>query len=351
MPPMKHTIFIPVLALVLSAFVLSGCGPTRTWDPSNPPEAAVSASGLSKRIVIFAPVEVDVIKSEYPAASLDFARSMARRTDFLVTNVEAWFGETLPLSSSSRWDAGPLGAAAGAHNVVLTRLVDVERSRGVGPRPDRLKATVMVRVIDHNGVEIWANEFNGYADDSGSPRIINDAAKPVSKAAWDACDTAVWGLRRFFDSLGAPGRTTPDRDAPVQGDVALIDVEFSSIPENADIFVDGIFRGTTPTVVPLPVKTMTVRIERAGFKPWQREVRPSPEMRIQPALAPLDGSGAEAQAVPRPGEQARSSGVDSSADAIQRRPAAPTVTPPEQPRQPEGDPMEELDGVDLPPVE
>ncbi|TVR11809.1 MAG: PEGA domain-containing protein [Planctomycetota bacterium] len=349
---MKHTILFPIVALVLSAFVLSGCGTARTWDPANPPEATVSASGLSKRIVIFAPVEVDKIKAEYPAASLDFARSMARRTDFLVTNVEAWFGETLPISNSSRWNAGPLGSAAGAHNVVLTRLVDIERSRGAGPRPDRLTATVMVRVLDNNGAEIWANEFKGFADDAGSPRIINDAAKPVSKAVWDACDTAVWGLRRFFDSLGAPGGTTPDRGAPVHGDVALIDVEISSIPENADIFVDGIFRGTTPTTVPLPVKTMTVRIERSGFKPWQREVRPSPEMRIQPALGPLDGSGAQTQTVPRPGEQPSSSAVDSSADAIQRRPAAPTVTPPSsERRQQDSDPMEELDGVDLPPVE
>ena len=40
-------------------------------------------------------------------------------------------------------------------------------------------------------------------------------------------------------------------------------------------------------VLPLPVTEQTIRIERAGYTPWEREVKPSPEMRIQPALFPI----------------------------------------------------------------
>ena len=352
---MNKTTFSMLLGLTLVVSVFTACGGTRTWDPGNQPTASTSSSGIVRRIVLFAPVDASMIAADYPAAPLELARSMARRADLLTSNVESWVGETLPNSSNSRWNAGPLGAASGAHNVVLTQVVDIERSRPIGPRPGRITATVAMRVLDAAGNQVWANEFRGFADDVSSTRQVSDASNPVSKAVWDACDTGIWGLRRWFDAVGAPGSPRPDFSAPVAGDVALIDVTISSIPEHADIFVDDIFRGTTPAVVPLPVQMMTVRIERAGFTPWQREVRPSPDMRIQPALLPLIGG--DGNALPLPSEPAGSSRVDSDPAAVtvpERRPAPPIVEPPAE-RAPEAgparDPVEELRGVDLPPVE
>jgi hypothetical protein len=45
-----------------------------------------------------------------------------------------------------------------------------------------------------------------------------------------------------------------------------------------------VFKGTTPQAIPLPPKPLTIRIERAGYKPWTREVTPVPGLRVQPAL-------------------------------------------------------------------
>ncbi|TVR44938.1 MAG: PEGA domain-containing protein [Planctomycetota bacterium] len=352
-----------ITVLAIAGLLLVGCGSPRTWDPNNKPQETATPGGLVQRIVLFAPVDASVIHEDYPAANTELARSMARRADMLITNTEAWVGSTLPNSSDRRWNQGPVGAASGAHYVVLTRITGIERSRSIGPRPGRITATVLVRVINPDGEEIWTNEFRGFADDVNNPRIVSDAGRPVSKAAWDACDTALWGLRRMFDARGLPGRVRPDRTAPVLEEAALIDVTISSIPENADIFVDGIFRGNTPTVVPLPVKMMNIRIERAGFKPWEREVRPSPEMRIQPALQPLAGSAPAGNTLPRPSEPVPAS-VDNdpsavtvpdrsqgSAPAAEEAPAPqPTVQPRPAPA-PAANPVEELRGVDLPPVE
>lgn len=372
MPPTCHsmkTTHLLILAVLATASLFSiGCTGTRTWDPDNAP--ATNANGVTKRIVIFAPVDASLVHEEYPAANMELARSMAQRTDLIANSVESWVGETLPISSSPQWDQGPIGATSGAHNVVLTQLINIERTRPLGPNPGRVIATVRMRVFNVAGQQLWANEFRGFADDETTVRTMADSAQPVAKAAWDACDTGVWGLKRWLDSVGLPNSRN-DFAAPVLDEPALIDVTISSIPENADIFVDGIFRGTTPTVVPLPVQMMSVRIERAGYVPWEREVRPSPEMRIQPALQPTQGSEPAGNALPLPSEQPVAPTVDSDPSAVTTPPPrqAPVVEEPadegeDEPAVEEVDeappvrsseagpaPVEELRGVDLPPVE
>jgi PEGA domain len=49
-------------------------------------------------------------------------------------------------------------------------------------------------------------------------------------------------------------------------------VMVSSEPSGADIYVDGNFMGSTPSQIPLPAGSHTVRIEAKGQKPWGRTV-------------------------------------------------------------------------------
>src|SRR5438034_4345590 len=47
-------------------------------------------------------------------------------------------------------------------------------------------------------------------------------------------------------------------------------VVIKSVPESADITVDGKFVGSTPSTLRLTLGDHTISVEKSGFKPWQR---------------------------------------------------------------------------------
>jgi hypothetical protein len=68
--------------------------------------------------------------------------------------------------------------------------------------------------------------------------------------------------------------TAPTTVAPQQGitvpETATLVVD--SVPTGSDITVDGKYAGSTPSTLRLPPGDHVVRIEKTGFKPWQRTV-------------------------------------------------------------------------------
>jgi hypothetical protein len=67
---------------------------------------------------------------------------------------------------------------------------------------------------------------------------------------------------------------------------ALSAVEIKSVPDGADITVDGKFIGNTPSTVRLQPGDHKVSIQKSGFKPWERTVSVSPgaNVTINPTL-------------------------------------------------------------------
>jgi PEGA domain len=57
--------------------------------------------------------------------------------------------------------------------------------------------------------------------------------------------------------------------AKVTGQKLLVE----SIPERADIEVDGSFRGNTPSAVELAPGDHTVVVSKDGYKSWQRRIK------------------------------------------------------------------------------
>lgn len=68
---------------------------------------------------------------------------------------------------------------------------------------------------------------------------------------------------------GAPGST---QEASTEGP-GLIKVSFTSIPDGADIEVDGNFVGSTPSSVELAPGDHAVAIKRAGYATWDRKLK------------------------------------------------------------------------------
>ncbi len=75
---------------------------------------------------------------------------------------------------------------------------------------------------------------------------------------------------------------------------ALSAVEIRSMPDGADITVDGKFVGSTPSTVRLPPGDHKVSIQKSGFKPWERTVSVSPgaNVTINPTLEQLPNPAA-----------------------------------------------------------
>src|SRR3984893_18248896 len=75
----------------------------------------------------------------------------------------------------------------------------------------------------------------------------------------------------------APPAATPNAgptDAPPvspdQG--AAAELEVSSIPDGADIEIDGNFVGSTPSTVGVAAGPHQISVKKAGFKPWERKI-------------------------------------------------------------------------------
>jgi hypothetical protein len=49
----------------------------------------------------------------------------------------------------------------------------------------------------------------------------------------------------------------------------------SSLPDGADIEVDGSFVGNTPSDIDVPAGDHTVTVKKTGFQPWEKKLKVS----------------------------------------------------------------------------
>ncbi|MBA3707999.1 MAG: PEGA domain-containing protein [Planctomycetes bacterium] len=252
------------------------------WPPHDQPATvSPSAADSGKRVIVFAPIAAGPLAADYAEARLQFAFDLASRIDLLTKDYDGQAGEELPDSDAQDWSRGPVPATAGAYLTVLTRVLEIKRNQGVADMHERqgtILATVEMKAVDGSGQVVFLKKAVGQASGSGSAKLMSDSSKPESLAAWDACSTAVGALIKY---------TSQSNDVAVPASGSFIVVDVDSDPTRADIVVDGSFLGTTPMKLQLPQKVVTVRIERQGYQPWQRQLTPSKDMRIQPVLAKL----------------------------------------------------------------
>ena len=273
---------LTILSVALFALTITGCNEPRVWDPN---ETHVTPEG--KKTVLFAPITSGVLADTWPESRTVLASDMAVRIDTLVDDVEAWSGDELPGSDDPRWQQGAvLGEARGADMVFLTRVTNVV----IDPPSDlnpKVEATVRVEAIDAQGKVFWFKEAVGRVANETSPKFMGPDKEPVAQAVWAGCAKALSAVKTMLDNSGMwVEPKDPTKVGPAEPGV-LVDVAINSTPPNADILVDGIFRGTTPTVVPLSVKKIKLRIQRQGYQVWEMDVEPTSGMNINPALEPL----------------------------------------------------------------
>ena len=77
--------------------------------------------------------------------------------------------------------------------------------------------------------------------------------------------------RAKFDPTYQNAAASSATTAAAQGLVSV-----NSVPDGADVEVDGSFIGNTPSQVTLPAGDHTVRVSKTGFKPWERKLKVTP---------------------------------------------------------------------------
>lgn len=284
--------------LIALLFATAACqrGQKTAWEDRTQEDMA---SDIDKRTVLFAPVAAGAITEVHAEARDVFATDMAKHINTLVSDAHAWASVAIPASDAPAWEQGPVGSAAGAHLVILTEIQNVTEESGGALATGSVSATVRLRAINAAGQEVWRkNNLTASVPADSSPKFMHAGSHPRSKAAWEACKKGLWDLRGWLNSLSSPGPAQANQPDPNLA--PMLSVLVTSIPEGADILIDGVFKGNTPQTVVLPVNEVEVRIQRAGYQPWVRRVTASPEMKIQPALMPLDVPPPVSEAVPAP---------------------------------------------------
>jgi hypothetical protein len=61
-------------------------------------------------------------------------------------------------------------------------------------------------------------------------------------------------------------------DQPAERPYEKVQVDITSEPAGADIYLDDVFVGSTPSKVPISPGDHTVRVGRANFKEWTRKL-------------------------------------------------------------------------------
>jgi hypothetical protein len=277
------------LCLILSLFVFSGCvRDANRWSEADgeakPAAVAVEKTGGDARIVLFAPINLGPLATIYPDGAVELPHKMANYIDLLVKDADGRVGELLPRSGDPAWDAGRVPAAGGAHLVILTSVIDLTRVEGVPDSTGRQYtqiAVIELRAVDIDGRVVVNKQIKSQIPYVRSGKFMGAVNEPESLATWQSLSTGCGLIKDYLDS-------NPNlRVIPVQqptGAINMIEVTIDSDPPKADILIDGVFRGTTPQVIPLPAKQTTITIERQGYHSWTRALLPVTGMRIQPGL-------------------------------------------------------------------
>jgi hypothetical protein len=254
--------------------------------------------------VLIAPVAVPQLAAVWPDAGQQFAFDLANRIDILGKDANAWALETLPVSGDPAWNSH-VAAADGANWIVQTKILDLQ----LGPSPlgPQWVAHAEMRAVDAKGTVVFLKSAHGTAQNVDMAKLMAPDSRPDSLAAWGACTNAVSALieaLRVRQEIPAAVVAQPaPAPAPVEP-VVPVAITVTSVPDHADVLVDGKFRGTTPLALTLSTAAVKLRIERQGFQPWERELVPSADLQISPALTPLpQAAPAEPQPAPAKADQ------------------------------------------------
>lgn len=208
-----------------------------------------------------------------------------------ITDSESW--SVAGSSGGSRGSYG--GAMAGGARPQTAEIIKTfgERCPQVRINNIQEKADFIV-VLDHEGGKGALRHKNKVAvfERISGDSVFSKSTLSLGGSVQDACDAIIRDWVAHGDAMRAavvaaqagaaapspaPPAPAPAAPAPPASSVnrSTAKISVASVPDSADIEVDGSFVGNTPSDVQVAEGEHTVTVKKAGFKDWERKLKVS----------------------------------------------------------------------------
>jgi hypothetical protein len=201
------------------------------------------------------------------------------------------------ITDSQSWSiAGQSGGAGGAGGGMMAggaRPQTAEIIKTFGQRCPQVivnniqTKTDYVVLLDHEGGKgalRHKNKVAVFARVSGDS-IVSKSTLSLGGSVQDACDAIVNDWSAHGVAIRSAATTTAEPSKPAVTPQSIVSTTTSaastgkllvaSVPDGADIEVDGNFVGNTPSDVQVSDGEHTVSVKKSGYKDWQRKLKVS----------------------------------------------------------------------------
>jgi hypothetical protein len=192
------------------------------------------------------------------------------------------------ITDSQSWEmVGHAGGANGAfaaesHGGARPQTAEIiktfaQRCPGAVTNNQQAKANYIV-VLDHEGGKGYLRHRNKVAvfDAQSGDSVISKSTLSLGGSVEDACK----GIMQHWATRRSAPQNDPPAQAQVQPVAATIDAKavgaklsITSLPDGADIEIDGAFMGNTPSALQLAPGDHTISIKKSGYKAWERKMK------------------------------------------------------------------------------
>jgi hypothetical protein len=214
--------------------------------------------------------------AQQPASQLEKAR-------VFITDSQSW-----SVAGSGGGSGGSYGSSmAGGARPQTAEIIKTfgERCPEVMINNIQTKTDYIV-LLDHEGGKgalRHKNKVAVFARVSGDS-VVSKSTLSLGGSVQDACEAIDkdWSVHGAAIRAAAVAAAEQSRPAPVQPAVVAVaspvaastgKLSLASIPDGADIEVDGSFVGNTPSDVQIAEGDHTVTVKKAGFQPWERKLK------------------------------------------------------------------------------
>lgn len=174
------------------------------------------------------------------------------------------------------------GKMAGANILVTGSLLKVDaesqgfKGFGIGAGSSKTVATIRVRAYNvEKGTVTYSTTVKG---SSGSFQTsFGGAAKADDRSA--AIEDAMKNLGQDANFKNMFAKVTGGESQ------SKVKIEVTPAPDRCDLEINGVYKGSTPAMIEVTQGvTVTIRLTKAGYLPWEKAVQGVPGMRISPEL-------------------------------------------------------------------
>ena len=173
------------------------------------------------------------------------------------------------------------GGSAGGARPQTAEIVKTfgERCPSVVTNNIQAKANYIV-VLDHEGGKAWLAHKNKVAvfDAVSGDSVISKSTLSLGGSVEEACNgiSKHWATHKtaVAPASDKTPSSTPTQPTEVKAAIGSR-LSISSIPNGADIEVDGNFVGNTPSAIEISIGDHTISVKKNGYKAWQRKLKAS----------------------------------------------------------------------------